>query len=77
MKRAIDEQGNHGSEDRADHPGRLECALVEVVAEEDVAEDAADEAADDPEQGGLPEGHRVGPRNQQPRQIAGYDTDYE
>src|SRR4029450_9340423 len=42
----IDHQGQHRTDDRPDDARRLQCPLVEILVEEQVAEEATDERSD-------------------------------
>lgn len=53
LRHLPDEQGDDGTDDRADYAGGLEEALVRVLVEEHAAEQPADQRANDGELGGL------------------------
>src|ERR671911_2506693 len=67
----VDEQRDHGADDRPDDARRLQGTLTDVLVEQHVAEEPADERTHDPEQDRADDAHRVGAGHQQPGDVPG------
>ena len=61
---AIDEQGEHRTDDGTDDAGCLKGTVIRIVMGEDIPEETADEGPDDAEHHGAADGHRVLSRNE-------------
>src|SRR5690349_14920888 len=74
-QRAVQEQRDDRADDRADEPRRLHRALVDVLAEQDVAEEPANERAHDAERHRPEEAESGMTGDKQARGEAGDDAD--
>ncbi len=73
--RPVDEQRDHGADDRTDQAGRLERAVLTVLVEQRVADETTDERPDDAEEDRGRYRHRIGAGHEGTGEESGDDAD--